>query len=261
MFLHSFEHGLAVRSRGAGRPLVYIHGLGETGMCFDGLARHAALADRRHLLVDLPGYGRSPHPTTVGDLVAVADQLADWLTARAIAGDARPVLIGHSMGGVLGTLIAERHPALLGGLIDVDGNVSSGDCTFSAGIAAQPLEGFVTTGIARMADSTYRDGIEHLALRGAYAGLRLADPRAIHRHAQDLVAMSAAEDLADRLARLRCPTGYLAGVPGGACPRSLELLERAGVPLIRIEPAGHWPFVDQLEASATAIAGLLRAWS
>jgi pimeloyl-ACP methyl ester carboxylesterase len=43
--------------------------------------------------------------------------------------------------------------------------------------------------------------------------------------------------------------------------RSLELLGRAGVPVVAIEPAGHWPFVDQLDASAAAIAELLRAWS
>ena len=82
-------------------------------------------------------------------------------------------------------------------------------------------------------------------MRGYYASLRLADPRAFHQNSAELVALSEPRELAARLAALPVPTVYLAGVPGGASDESHALLARAGVDVRNIEPSGHWPFLDQ----------------
>ena len=62
--------GLIGRQLGAGpgTPLLWIHGLGESGRGFDAIARHSRLAGRRQLLPDLPD--------AFAD--AVAGQLAAW---------------------------------------------------------------------------------------------------------------------------------------------------------------------------------------
>jgi pimeloyl-ACP methyl ester carboxylesterase len=54
--------------------------------------------------------------------------------------------------------------------------------------------------------------------------------------------------VAARLAGLEMPCVYLAGVPDGASPGSLEALRAAGVALREIRPSGHWPFIDQEES-------------
>jgi len=130
-FLQSIEHGMFVRTRNAmgARALIYVHGLGESGLCFERFAHHPALAGFRHVIPDLPGYGRSAWPAQAEPLDAVAEHVAGWLAAR---GEVAPIVIGHSMGGVIATRIAARHPHLVGGVVDVEGNVSLGDCTFSA---------------------------------------------------------------------------------------------------------------------------------
>src|SRR6185369_6683649 len=125
----SLEHGMMVRRFGDGPELVWIHGLGEWSLSFDPVARHPALAGFAHVLPDLPGYGRSPWPNggdvdDVDDLARVADRLAAWI------GDRAPALIGHSMGGVLASLVAER--IAVRAVVDVEGNLSMGDCVFSA---------------------------------------------------------------------------------------------------------------------------------
>jgi pimeloyl-ACP methyl ester carboxylesterase len=59
-----FEHGMVVRDFGAGdhgTPL-WIHGLGESGLCFERVLARPELEAFRHLVPDLPGYGRSPWP-------------------------------------------------------------------------------------------------------------------------------------------------------------------------------------------------------
>ena len=243
---------MAVRRRGTGPALVYLHGLGETGACWDVLVREPPLAGFTHVLPDLPGYGQSPRPAPPATLDELADALVAWLGERGPA-----VLIGHSMGGVLGVLVAERAPALVRGLVSVDGNVSPGDAVFSSRAAAMTEDVFVNGGgFARLCDELRAGAADSAALRGYVAALRFADPRTYHRHALDLVAISAPETMATRLARLPMPAIYVAGVPDGACTRSRALLEAAGARWVGGEPAGHWVFVDQPAPCAAIIADL-----
>lgn len=221
--------------------LLWIHGLGETGRCFEAIVGHPRLAVVRSLTPDLPGYGDAPASGLT--LAGLADHLARWLAAR---GAADVTLIGHSMGGVIGVLLAERHPRALRRLINVDGNVSSCDCT-SSGRLVEHGRAALLAHVEDQArtDAAHRDYLPRLAA---------TDPATLLRHAQELVAMSAREDLADRQACLGIPNVYVAGSPGGACARSLALLETAGVRTVPIAPSGHWPFIDQPDVFARVIA-------
>jgi pimeloyl-ACP methyl ester carboxylesterase len=155
---------------------------------------------------------------------------------------------------VLAQLVAEK--LQVAGVIDIDGNLSRGDCTFSAQAIAYTREDFAAGGFDVLRDEAYKRGIADPALRGYYAAMRMADPHVFHRHATELVALSESEVLVGRLAALRVPVLYIAGVPGGACERSRALLGNHGVRWVGIEPAGHWPFIDQPDAFAAAVRSL-----
>lgn len=247
---HALGHAIMVRRFGSGPEIVWIHGLGEQSQSLEAIATHPGFAGFSHVLVDLPGYGRSPWPEHPDHLERVAERLADWI------GERRPVLIGHSMGGVLAQLIAER--IAVRAVVDVDGNLSAGDCTFSAKAAAYTLDNFVAFGLSAMRAQVYDDGRTDTALRGYHAAMVLASPHAFHRHALDLVAMSEPEALVVRLAALRAPVLFVAGVPDGICRRSRELLDQHGVRWTGIEPAGHWVHIDQPDRFAAEVTGFLR---
>jgi pimeloyl-ACP methyl ester carboxylesterase len=161
------------------------------------------------------------------------------------------------MGGVVGLLLAERHPQRVAALVDVDGNISIDDCTYSGRAAAMSLQAFVAGGFGRLREAILDEGPGDPATRGYYASLRLCDPATYHLHSSQLVEMSRREDLAARLAALDRPVIYIAGVPGGACDRSLDLLARAGVRTVTVGPAGHWPFIDQPARFADELARVL----
>jgi pimeloyl-ACP methyl ester carboxylesterase len=96
------------------RPqLVLLHGLTFDHHQWDPFLRELG-PGRRVLAVDLPGHGDAPRRETYHG-AEVADALHDTVTA---AGLEAPILVGHSLGGVLATIYAARHPAR--GVVNVD---------------------------------------------------------------------------------------------------------------------------------------------
>lgn len=249
----SFEHDMIVRRFGAGPEVVWIHGIGEWSVSYDPIVQHPAFAGFAHTLPDLPGYGRSPWPAKLpeGDsLDQLADHLAAWLAPRPPA-----ALIGHSMGGVIAQLVAERIPARC--VVDIDGNLSRGDCSFSERGASWTLEEFAEGGFAELRDEILADGARDPALRSYHASLCAASPMVFHRHAVDLVYLSTTGTLAGRLAALRCPVLFVTGIPDGICEHSRALLDRAGVRWVGIDPAGYCLHMDQPDAFAAAVQPFL----
>ncbi|CAN5568516.1 hypothetical protein BH11MYX1_BH11MYX1_57670 [soil metagenome] len=234
---------MSVRRVGAGEPLVWIHGLGESSVSFEPVI--AMLPQYEHTLVDLPGCGRSAWGEPQG-LEVCADHLAGWLRERPPA-----TVIGHSMGGVLSVMVAERGVAKR--IVDVDGNLTRGDCTFSAQASAYSEADFVSHGLAEMRAGVYDRGITDLPLRTYHGALCFASPWTFHKQATELVALSSMNTMTARLAALRVPSLFIAGVPRGICEASKIELERRRVRWVGIEPAGHWVYLDQLAAFTTAI--------
>jgi pimeloyl-ACP methyl ester carboxylesterase len=241
----SVERDMVVRRFGSGRPLVWIHGLGEQSASFDPIA--SMFAGYAHVLPDLPGYGRSAWrtPESIDETV---DRLSLWVPPRA-------VLIGHSLGGVIAQLVAER--VRVAAVVNVEGNLTRGDCTLSAQASAYAADDFVARGLDVIRDELYKSGIAIPALRGYYAAIRMADPRQLHRHAVELVALSESETMVGRLAALEVPRIFISGHPGGICVRSVGLLRDKAIPHVPIEEAGHWPFIDQPVGFTEAVTRFL----
>jgi pimeloyl-ACP methyl ester carboxylesterase len=247
------EHPAAGAARGT---LLFVHGLGESGLCFERLLMEPRLGAFDRLAVDLPGYGATAWDAEPRSLAACAELVARWLLPLAPP----VVLVGHSMGGVVGQLLLELpgdHRTRIGAFVNVEGNLSPGDCTFSGPAAAQESEVFVETGFGLLLDRLARGGERDPALRSYHASCRTCDPRAYHRSSLELVEASYHEDLALRLAALALPRTYLHGRPRGTGEHSLALLRAAGVEAVAIDDAGHWPFLDQPDAFVEALRAFL----
>jgi pimeloyl-ACP methyl ester carboxylesterase len=253
----SEENGLFLRIYGPPKPrgtLLVLHGLGDWGGSYEGLVTAPPLSGLRVLVPDLPGYGRSPRPAIPRTLAGLADDLALWLGKR---GERAVPLLGHSMGGVIAQLIAERHPESTTALVNVEGNISKEDCSVSGRAASQSARTFIREGFKSMLEALDASGKEDPGAAAYARSARMSDPAVFHLHSCELVALSEAEDLAQRMAKLAMPAHYVAGSPGGAGPRSIALLARAAVPVSVIRPAGHCPFLDQPAAFLKALAKMM----
>lgn len=89
---------------GSSPPVVLVHGGMDRGTSFGRMARQ--LADVAVTRYDRRGYGRS----RVGDAPTMAEHVDDLI---AVIGEVPAVVFGHSVGGVVALVAAERRPDLI----------------------------------------------------------------------------------------------------------------------------------------------------
>ncbi len=106
--------------KGAGFPLILLHGNGESGAYFerqiDGFAAHA-----RVIALDTRGHGASPRGDAPFTLDQFAEDLHAFLQARGIL---QADLLGFSDGANIALLFALRHPGCVRKLVLNGGNLS-----------------------------------------------------------------------------------------------------------------------------------------
>lgn len=104
---------IAYRDEGSGEPLLLIHGITESHRAWDALAAPLA-REARVVRLDLPGHGESsPLPEySAGALTASVARFVATL------GLEQPRVIGHSLGGVVATLLGAFTP--LRSVVNVD---------------------------------------------------------------------------------------------------------------------------------------------
>ena len=89
-----------------GVPVVLLHALGSTAGTWDGFAVRLAARGRRVLSLDLRGHGDSTWTETYS-LESMRDDVLGFLDSRGID---QADLVGHSMGGAVAVLVAQRRP-------------------------------------------------------------------------------------------------------------------------------------------------------
>ena len=106
--------------RGAGRPVVLIHGNAVAGDDYDtsGVAERL-LGTHRVIVFDRPGFGHSGRPR---GRAWTAMQQAELLhKALEQIGVSRPIVVCHSWGAIVALSLAVRHPADTAGLVLLSG--------------------------------------------------------------------------------------------------------------------------------------------
>jgi pimeloyl-ACP methyl ester carboxylesterase len=247
-------------------PLVLVHGGAAHAMWWSMLAPQLA----RHYCViapDLSGHGDSgrrekyPGEGWADEVIAVSEDAAHGRP---------PVLVGHSMGGLVSIAAAAIHGERLAGAIIVDAPVRRPDPESEAGqrgntfripktypdlqsaiahfrlIPEQPCEhGFILDHIAR-----------HSLVRTEAGWTWKFDPRVFLR--------ASSRPARDYLANVRCRIALMRGefsaiVPPETSEYMVELLNR-NAPLVEIPQAHHHLMLDQPLAFIAALRALLADW-
>ena len=192
--------------------VVWLHGWGRRGEDFSRAARSLAEGGVASVALDLPGFGASPAPLVAGGARQYAQMLVPVI--RGMSED-RLVLVGHSFGGRIATVLAATHPELVRSL------VLTGVPLVRSGIRARSSRSYQVTrwlhhrgvvGDARMERSRQRYGSTDY--RNAFGVMR------------DVLVATVNESYEDELGRIEAPVYLVWGATDQEVP-----LEVAGTAL------------------------------
>jgi pimeloyl-ACP methyl ester carboxylesterase len=245
---------IRVFEAGDGAPLVFLHGAG--GLAADDPFL-AALARRWHAFAPLlPGYGDSGGAEGLRDVLAVTLHTFDVLDALGLD---RPLLVGHSMGGMIAAEMAAVAPREVErlGLI----------APFGLWIDAHPVPDLFSKLPRELPDLLFHD--PEFGVRMLTAGGNLDDPKFLEafviRNARQLAMASKLlfpipdHGLAERLYRIKAKTVVIWGEDDRMIPPAHgEAFRRgiAGAELVGVSAAGHMVIVERPEAVVKALARL-----
>lgn len=256
---------------GQGPDVILIPGLASSGAVWDATVKQLSATYRVHV-VQVAGFAGAPvggnaDGAVVGPLVEAVD---GYIKAKGLKS---PAVIGHSLGGFTGLLLAQRHPESIGRLMIVD-SLPFFSLLFSP--AATPE--MVRPQAVQMRDATVAMSPEAFAGQQAMGAPRFvksaegqkqviawggaSSPSVVGRAMYDLLVTDARGDLA----KVKAPTTLLyaydtaMGMPSTAADR-LFVDAYAGLPGLkatRIDDARHFIMLDQPQAFAKAVADFLK---
>ena len=121
---HGHQHAAFASDRihvaveGQGPDVIFIPGLSSSPAVWQGAVDHLNGAYRVHR-IHVQGFAGAPaEGNATGPVAApVAEEIARYIREQGLT---KPAVVGHSMGGTMGMMLAARHPDLVGKLMVVD---------------------------------------------------------------------------------------------------------------------------------------------
>jgi pimeloyl-ACP methyl ester carboxylesterase len=203
------------------------------------------------IYLDLRGHGRSArHAATEWTFEECADDLRAFCDTVGIV---KPIVFGHSMGGIVAMLYGARHPDHPGALI-----LQSTTARFDLDLLVDAFRSRAGDEVAELARRSYRGDpvtAEQWAAVFAAFGPRVPGPQQLARRIgnPDLgvagMHLLRRLDVIDQLARVRCPTLVCVGQVDPVTPVAAAREIVAALPpglgqLAVVDGAGHFTWLD-----------------
>ena len=181
--------------------IVLLHGLGANKETFKEITNYPDLTGHSILAMDHVGHGDSSSPEEFSyTMMEMAEHVKKLIDEKAPSG--KIVLVLHSMGGAIGIFLAELIRERVKGIIFAEGNLDFDDCFFSNYIITRhSLDEWVNGKFDRILEK-YRANPEMFEYSVAFGK---AGALTLYRASEDLVKVSKADVLLDKLVALRVP--------------------------------------------------------
>ena len=251
-----YRHSAIVKNRPS---LLFLHGLGESGLCFAEALERPDLMDFNLVIPDLAGFGKSVTPVPEDAAFGFESNLHRlWRLIETL--DLSDItLVGHSIGGDLGVLLCESNrDRRIARFVNIEGNLTRQDMFFSGNAVEADERGlfepwlhdlFLAHTIPRLAES-------QPACQRYQASLRQADPNAFRILAREADLLNRSDndeeltDLARRYLRLPLPKVFCWGDQKLSAATRRALFEN-GLDHMRFNGSGHWVMLDRADAFFT----------
>jgi len=243
----------------AATPILFLHGIGGAADAFAPQLDHFG-RDYRAIAWNMPGYAHSA-PLPLVTMAALAASLAGFIEALGLD---RPILVGHSIGGMVVQRLVAEAPQIARALVLAQTSAVFGSrdpAWAEAFIEARlgPLD--AGKSVADIAPDSIRDLVgENADPAGIARALECmqAVPDSTYR---DMVLAMPGFDGRDALPRIAVPTLVLAGSADRNAPPSGMERMAARIPGARyavLEDVGHLAYAEQPQRFNEAVGQFLR---
>lgn len=258
----------SVEVRGAGPDVILIPGLGSSRAVWASQAAQLAASHRLHL-VQVNGFAGQPAAGGGAVIAPLVEDLSRYIESNHLQ---RPAIIGHSMGGLAGLMLARAHPEQVGRLLIVD-SLPFFSAMFGPQVTAasiEPQARAMRDQIAGLDDASFAAqqnvGIARLvkteSRRAEVVGWTLTSDRASFAEAMYEVMTT---DMRPELASVTTPMTIVYAYDAAMGPETMvDGLYRgsyAGAPdarFVRVDSSFHFVMLDQPDAFAAAVEDFLR---
>ena len=211
--------------------VLWLHGWARSRADFAMAAAMLAAEGVASVAVDLPGFGSSPEPERAGGAVFYAELLGEVL------GDVSPdplVLVGHSFGGRIATVLAARQPDMVKAL------VVTGAPLVSLGTSRRSPWAFRAVRAAHQ-----RGFVSEARMEGARQKYGSSDYRRASGRVREVLVATLKENYEEYLGQVRAPVVLVWGTRDDQVP--VEVARRARTLLVSsshvecdvLEDTGH----------------------
>lgn len=248
-----------IEQRGAGTPIVLLHGVGGNALWFKPLM--AAMRGRHIIALDMPGHAGSTDAPS-WEMGPLAESLFA-LTRRLVRG--RAIWGGHSWGGKLAAMIAATHPKTAEALLLLDPSPASGipipaeifvDMTFAAELGPwRSLEEAINSLRNLPQYGNWNEDTRRAFERGLVHDANGVQAR-ISRETLIAICAAAGKDHSESIRRVSCPTLFVVADESLAWqePINFALLPHAMRVVIR---SNHWLMTSNPSALSHAVESWL----
>jgi len=261
---------ISVKTEGEGKDVILVPGLSSSPRVWAELIK--AVPGYRYHLVQVSGFaGQAKGGNTDGAVAApVAEEIARYIQQQGLQ---KPVLIGHSMGGSIGMMVAARYPQAISKLMVVDMLPFLGAMFGPPGTTSQSIKPMADDMLDKMrnaepaarakrTEATINSMINTLAMRpGALDDAQKSDPDVSARAYHELIIT----DLTPELKNILVPTTVLYVLPNGVplTEAQMDMFYKGvyasvkNVTLKRIPSSAHFIMWDQPEQFQTEVKAFL----
>ena len=245
-----FRHNLIESEK---PTLMFIHGLGDSGLSFERVFNDHRFSDFNLLVPDLLGYGRSSGTDKNEDYSFTAHieriwRVLDHWKLQEVT------VVGHSMGGDICTLLCKSDAkGIIKGLVNIEGAITQHDLFISSkaakavkdGVFEKWYEDFVNKKVFR-AYTKVESG------RDYYASIRFCRPQAFKGNAVEIVERNTnlpgkfKSFVGETMCSLKIPKVFCYGTES-LTKETLEYIELKGLEVKAIAGSGHCPMTDKAD--------------
>ncbi|OJJ22795.1 hypothetical protein BKI52_00135 [marine bacterium AO1-C] len=220
--------------------ILFIHGFGDSGKAYNEVF-DSKLADLYNLyVVDMPGFGSSPHNLSVNTM----KKQANLLTAAIQSFSQQPiVIVAHSIGALIGTWMCQLLGEQIKYYFNVEGNLTEADSYFSS----KPLQYDTPNAFFEdFSQEVFAKAITEERYRRYYASLKWATPQAMVDWATSSQAFVKDNLCGKEFIQLDCAKVYIWGAQDTPM-ETQDFIKQYQIPNKHFTGVGHWHMHENAE--------------